>query len=55
LQSKDSDFLDYNRETLCMSWHPQESLLAVAGLNNLWIYSQKSSKIMSAAMTVREE
>jgi hypothetical protein len=39
LQPKDSDYIDYNRKAMYMSWHPQEPLLAVAGLNNLYIYS----------------
>mmetsp|Transcript_21399 Transcript_21399/g.41959 ORF Transcript_21399/g.41959 Transcript_21399/m.41959 type:complete len:498 (+) Transcript_21399:312-1805(+) len=32
--------LDYNRKALHMSWHPQVPLVAVAGLNNLFIYSR---------------
>ncbi|GBG30149.1 Serine/threonine protein phosphatase 2A 55 kDa regulatory subunit B beta isoform [Hondaea fermentalgiana] len=32
--------MDYNRKAMHMSWHPQVPLLAVAGLNNLFIYSR---------------
>ncbi|CAK9033827.1 Serine/threonine protein phosphatase 2A 55 kDa regulatory subunit B beta isoform (AtB beta) (PP2A, partial [Durusdinium trenchii] len=35
-----SDYLDYNRKAMHMSWHPEQPLVAVAGLNNLYIYSQ---------------
>jgi len=34
------DFLDYNRKAMYMSWHPEKPLVAVAGLNNLYLYSQ---------------
>jgi len=40
LQGTNPDFLDYNRKALYMSWHPEHPLVAVAGLNNLYIYSQ---------------
>ncbi len=39
-KSHDNDFLDYNRKALYMSWHPEYPLLAVAAVNNLFIYSK---------------
>ena len=30
--------VDFNKKTLHLSWHP-ESAVAIAGLNNLFIYS----------------
>mmetsp|Transcript_5290 Transcript_5290/g.9393 ORF Transcript_5290/g.9393 Transcript_5290/m.9393 type:complete len:504 (+) Transcript_5290:229-1740(+) len=36
----DNNFLDYNRKAMHLSWHPDQPLVAVAGLNNLYIYSQ---------------
>ena len=31
--------VDFNKKTLHLSWHPQQSAVAIAGLNNLFIYS----------------
>lgn len=31
--------VDFNKKTLHLSWHPKQSAVAIAGLNNLFIYS----------------
>lgn len=33
------DNLDFSKKVLHLAWHPQENVVAVAGLNNLYIYS----------------
>ena len=35
----DVDALDYTKKVLHYSWHPRENVIAVAGLNNLYIYN----------------
>ncbi len=35
----DVDALDYTKKVLHYSWHPRENIIAVAGLNNLYIYN----------------
>jgi len=34
----DPDEIDFSRKVLHFSWHPHEDIVAVAGLNNLYIY-----------------
>ena len=34
------DSVDYSKKILHMTWHPENSVVAVAGLNNLYIYSR---------------
>lgn len=36
----DPDSVDYSKKILHMTWHPSNSVVAVAGLNNLYIYSK---------------
>lgn len=38
-RTPDPDTLDYNRKVLHCSWHPHADCVAVAGLNNLFIYN----------------
>ena len=33
------DALDFSKKVLHLSWHPTDNVIAVAGLNNLYIYS----------------
>ena len=35
----DVDNIDYGKRTLHLVWHPLRNAMAVAGLNNLYIYS----------------
>lgn len=35
----DIDEIDYAKKVLYYSWHPYEDVVAVAGLNNLYIYN----------------
>jgi serine/threonine-protein phosphatase 2A regulatory subunit B len=35
----DADHLDYSKKVLHYTWHPQENIIAVAGVNNLYIYN----------------
>jgi len=35
----DVNTVDFNKKTLHLSWHPKENAVAIAGLNNLFIYS----------------
>jgi serine/threonine-protein phosphatase 2A regulatory subunit B len=34
------DQIDFGKKVLHLAWHPQQPIIAVAGLNNLYIYSQ---------------
>jgi len=34
------DNIDFGKKVLHLAWHPQQATIAVAGLNNLYIYSQ---------------
>jgi serine/threonine-protein phosphatase 2A regulatory subunit B len=43
----DSSAIDYSRKVLHCSWHPHEDIVAVAGLNDLFIYSKQNSHISS--------
>jgi serine/threonine-protein phosphatase 2A regulatory subunit B len=38
-QKVDVDNIDFTKKTLHLTWHPQRNAMAVAGLNNLYIYS----------------
>lgn len=40
LTNINADTLDYDKKILQVAWHPHENAVAVAGLNNLFIYSQ---------------
>lgn len=35
----DVDALDFSRKVLHFAWHPREPIIAIAGLNNLYIYN----------------
>lgn len=35
----DVDALDFTKKVLHYSWHPSENIIAVAGLNNLYIFA----------------
>jgi hypothetical protein len=34
--------LEYDKKILQVAWHPDENVVAVAGLNNLFVYSMNS-------------
>jgi len=34
------DFMDFNRKIMHLTWHPSQPIVAVAGLNNLYIYTR---------------
>jgi hypothetical protein len=34
------DAIDFSKKVLYLAWHPTQPTIAVAGLNNLYIYSQ---------------
>jgi hypothetical protein len=49
----DSSLIDYGRKVLHCSWHPHEDIVAVAGLNDLFIYSkQNNSPVIGLAVIV---
>jgi serine/threonine-protein phosphatase 2A regulatory subunit B len=33
--------MDFSKKVLHAAWHPQENILAVGGLNNLYIYASQ--------------
>lgn len=36
----DTNLIDFSRKTMNLAWHPHESILAVCGANNLYIYNR---------------
>ena len=43
MSDSDSLAIDYSRKVLHCSWHPHEDIVAVAGLNDLFIYSKEKN------------